>query len=208
MRISRGTSCDRETGTLLPLPAGEGWGEGHLLPLPTGEGGGEGRLGKRETRGLKVGPHRFPRSSPFSDGRQTRLAAAVVNLLVAACLTLAAGCGKKGDPQAPLPRGPRAVSDLSVEQEGGEAVLTFSYPARPRERPREASGSRSRRLCAMRNVFLCCRSRPWRSTRAARRSYTATVWGRCSRTESSPRRWPTPSSPCGETERRARSPTS
>src|SRR6266545_5948096 len=44
MRISRGTSCDRETGTLLPLPAGEGWGEGHLLPLPAGEGWGEGHL--------------------------------------------------------------------------------------------------------------------------------------------------------------------
>jgi hypothetical protein len=39
-------------------------------------------------------------------------------------------CGKKGDPQAPLPRGARAVSDLSVEQEGAEAVLTFSYPDR------------------------------------------------------------------------------
>src|SRR5713226_2109832 len=50
----------------------------------------------------------------------------VLSLLIA----LAAGCGKKGDPQAPLPRGPRAVSDLSVEQEGGEAVLTFSYPDR------------------------------------------------------------------------------
>jgi hypothetical protein len=49
---------------------------------------------------------------------------------LAGSLTLAAGCGKKGDPQAPLPRGPRAVSDLSVEQEGGEAVLTFSYPDR------------------------------------------------------------------------------
>jgi hypothetical protein len=40
------------------------------------------------------------------------------------------GCGKKGDPQAPLPRGARAVSDLAVEQEGAEAVLTFSYPDR------------------------------------------------------------------------------
>ncbi len=28
--------------TLLPLPAGEGGGEGHLLPLPAGEGRGEG----------------------------------------------------------------------------------------------------------------------------------------------------------------------
>jgi len=45
-------------------------------------------------------------------------------------LTLASACGKKGDPQPPLHRGPRAVSDLAVEQEGGEAVLTFSFPDR------------------------------------------------------------------------------
>jgi hypothetical protein len=43
---------------------------------------------------------------------------------------VAVSCGKKGDPQPPLPRGPRAVSDLAVEQEAGEAVLTFSYPDR------------------------------------------------------------------------------
>lgn len=40
------------------------------------------------------------------------------------------GCGKKGDPQPPLPRGPNAVSDLSVEQEGDDAVLTFTFPDR------------------------------------------------------------------------------
>ncbi len=48
-------------------------------------------------------------------------------------LLLAAGavaCGKKGDPQAPLPRGPNAVSDLSAEQEGDDAVLTFTFPDR------------------------------------------------------------------------------
>jgi hypothetical protein len=43
---------------------------------------------------------------------------------------LAAGCGRKNDPSPPLPRGPRAVSDLAVEQEGADAVLTFSYPDR------------------------------------------------------------------------------
>jgi len=47
-------------------------------------------------------------------------------LLAAAFLTL--GCGKKGDPQPPLPKGPSAVSDLSVEQEGDDAVLTFRFP--------------------------------------------------------------------------------
>lgn len=39
-------------------------------------------------------------------------------------------CGKKGDPQPPLPRGPNAVADLAIEQEGTEAVLTFSFPDR------------------------------------------------------------------------------
>jgi hypothetical protein len=53
------------------------------------------------------------------------LRASLSGLLV---LTLA--CGKKGDPTPPLPRGPRAVTDLSVEQEGAEAILTFSYPDR------------------------------------------------------------------------------
>jgi predicted small lipoprotein YifL len=52
------------------------------------------------------------------------LAAAVLAVL------LAAGCGKKGDPQPPFPRGAKAVSDLAVEQEALDAVLTFSYPDR------------------------------------------------------------------------------
>lgn len=43
---------------------------------------------------------------------------------------LALACGKKGDPQPPLPRGPHAVSDLAVEQEGDDAVLTFTFPDR------------------------------------------------------------------------------
>jgi len=43
---------------------------------------------------------------------------------------VAAACGKKGDPSPPLPRGPNAIKDLKVDQEGGEAVLTFSYPDR------------------------------------------------------------------------------
>ena len=47
-------------------------------------------------------------------------------LLAVAFLTLS--CGKKGDPQPPLPKGPSAVSDLSVEQEGDDAVLTFRFP--------------------------------------------------------------------------------
>jgi hypothetical protein len=52
-------------------------------------------------------------------------------LAILACVLLGtSACGKKGDPQAPLPRGPNAVSDLSVEQEGDDAVLTFTFPDR------------------------------------------------------------------------------
>ncbi|MGH9365465.1 MAG: fibronectin type III domain-containing protein [Thermoanaerobaculia bacterium] len=42
----------------------------------------------------------------------------------------AAACGKKGEPQPPLPKAARAVSDLLVEQEAAEALLTFSFPDR------------------------------------------------------------------------------
>jgi len=50
--------------------------------------------------------------------------------LLPALAILVSFCGRKADPTPPLPRGPRAVSDLSVEQEGDEAVLTFTYPDR------------------------------------------------------------------------------
>ncbi|MFN2634109.1 MAG: hypothetical protein ABR610_11895 [Thermoanaerobaculia bacterium] len=43
---------------------------------------------------------------------------------------LASSCGKKGDPSPPFPRGPRAITDLAIEQEGADAVLTFTYPDR------------------------------------------------------------------------------
>jgi len=48
---------------------------------------------------------------------------------LAVCL-LALACGKKGDPEPPLPKGPNAVSNLAVEQEGDDAVLTFPFPDR------------------------------------------------------------------------------
>jgi len=52
-------------------------------------------------------------------------------VVLAAGLSLSVlACGKKGDPQPPLPRGPNAVKDLTVEQEGDDAVLTFAYPDR------------------------------------------------------------------------------
>ncbi len=52
-----------------------------------------------------------------------------LRISAAICL-LALACGKKGDPQPPLPQGPNAVKDLAVEQEGDDAVLTFSFPDR------------------------------------------------------------------------------
>lgn len=58
-----------------------------------------------------------------------RFERALLAVLASAALA-AAGCGKKGDPSPPLPKGPNAVKDLTVEQEGGEALLTFSYPDR------------------------------------------------------------------------------
>jgi len=45
-------------------------------------------------------------------------------------LLLSASCGKRGDPEPPLPKGPAAVRDLAIDQEGTEAVLTFTYPDR------------------------------------------------------------------------------
>jgi len=60
------------------------------------------------------------------EGRYERPALFILSLLILSSID----CGKKGDPQAPLPRGARAVSDLGVEQEGGDAVLTFTYPDR------------------------------------------------------------------------------
>jgi hypothetical protein len=59
-----------------------------------------------------------------------RATRAALRLALAAALALVSSCGKKGDPQPPLPRGPNAVKDLAVEQEGDDAVLTFSFPDR------------------------------------------------------------------------------
>lgn len=50
--------------------------------------------------------------------------------MLALLLVPIAACGKKGDPLPPLPRGAAPVSDLALEQEGADAVLTFSYPDR------------------------------------------------------------------------------
>jgi hypothetical protein len=64
------------------------------------------------------------------EGRESRVGKAIALLFCGAVLGLTFGCGKKGDPEPPLPRGPRAITDLAVDQEAGEAVLTFTYPDR------------------------------------------------------------------------------
>ena len=61
---------------------------------------------------------------------RARRSPGVPSLLFLALATAAAACGKKADPSPPLPRGARAVSNLTAEQEGAEAVLTFGYPDR------------------------------------------------------------------------------
>jgi len=50
--------------------------------------------------------------------------------LVAVAVLFAVSCGKRGDPQPPFPRGPRAIRDLAIEQIAADAVLTFTYPDR------------------------------------------------------------------------------
>jgi len=49
---------------------------------------------------------------------------------LALLVLFAVACGKRGEPQPPLPKAARAVSDLLVEQEATEALLTFSFPDR------------------------------------------------------------------------------
>src|SRR5215467_12524615 len=67
--------------------------------------------------------------APVSSPRNSRRGMKLLRLFLAISLT-ALACGKKGDPQPPLPRGARAVSDLAVEQEGDDAVLRFTFPDR------------------------------------------------------------------------------
>lgn len=50
-------------------------------------------------------------------------------LLLAASLTLLWGCGRKTPPLPPIIEVPETTTDLSVHQEAGEIVLTWSFPA-------------------------------------------------------------------------------
>src|SRR5919108_3497367 len=64
-----------------------------------------------------------PRSAP--PGRAC--GALIIPLLLIVALT-AGGCGKKGDPLAPLRLVPSAVTELSVRQVGNEVQLKFLLP--------------------------------------------------------------------------------
>jgi len=50
-------------------------------------------------------------------------------VLLATALALLAGCGRKAPPLPPIIEVPETTTDLSVHQEAGEIVLTWSYPA-------------------------------------------------------------------------------
>jgi len=54
--------------------------------------------------------------------------ASVKRLLLVIAAVLAA-CGKRGDPQPPVPVIPKATSDLVVTQRGTKVILTWSYPS-------------------------------------------------------------------------------
>jgi hypothetical protein len=49
---------------------------------------------------------------------------------MAACCSLAAGCGKKGAPLAPLRPVPARIDDLTVRRLGNDIVLQFTIPSR------------------------------------------------------------------------------
>ncbi|MCB1055727.1 MAG: hypothetical protein KDD11_09475 [Acidobacteria bacterium] len=59
--------------------------------------------------------------------RIRRSSLALACTLVALLAT--AGCGKKGDPVAPLRAIPKAVDDLALRQQGTDLVLEFTYPS-------------------------------------------------------------------------------
>ena len=49
--------------------------------------------------------------------------------LAAAALFAAASCGKKGDPVPPLPKVPARTTDLAVEQQSSQSVVSFTFPS-------------------------------------------------------------------------------
>ncbi len=75
---------------------------------------------------------RAQRGIPFLTAMSLRKRSLVASLLgmTGFCALALVACGKKGDPEPPLPKGPNAISNLSVEQEGDDAVLTFAFPDR------------------------------------------------------------------------------
>jgi hypothetical protein len=61
--------------------------------------------------------------SPLESAPVRKLLIALIALLVVNA------CGKRGDPQPPVPIIPKATSDLVVTQRGSKVILTWSYPS-------------------------------------------------------------------------------
>jgi hypothetical protein len=66
-------------------------------------------------------------SFPSVAARAGRL---ILSLLFSSCLFFAVGCGAPGEPTAPSPPIPVAVTDLSSRQQGDGAQLTFTMPTK------------------------------------------------------------------------------
>lgn len=66
----------------------------------------------------------------------------VALVIVSSAAVLATGCGKKGSPVAPVPRGPRPPEAVAVRQVGPDVVVRFTVPEsrgdRPSQEPRVA----------------------------------------------------------------------
>ena len=61
---------------------------------------------------------------------RTRAVRSILLFLLSGYLLLAVGCGAPGEPTAPSPPVPTAVTDLSARQQGDGAQLTFTMPSK------------------------------------------------------------------------------
>jgi hypothetical protein len=80
----------------------------------------------------------MPRTNGAGDDRScapSRPGLALAVVLVAVALGAAAGCGKKGPPRPPEPRGPLPPRKVQARQLGGAALVSFEVPPPRGERP-------------------------------------------------------------------------
>src|SRR5215472_2146284 len=76
--------------------------------------------------------------------RQGRFSFLSLLVSLSPCLLVffSAACGKIGDPLPPIPRSPLTVSELSVEQQGTQLVLSFPFTRTARTRLQRVDISR------------------------------------------------------------------